>query len=285
MGALREKMIRDLTNRGRSEGTITRYVEAVVALVKYYRRSPDLITLEEVQKYQEHLIVARGLSPQTVNLYMAGIRFLYTTTLLRDWDDRAIPRVKVKRRLPILLSQNQIASLINAVTDLKYRSIIMTLYSAGLRVREATHLQAQDIQSDRMQIHVRFGKGGKERYSVLSELLLTELRRYWKQSPEIKKDWLFPGEDPTKPITTSSVRKVLKEAKERIGIEAKIQCHSLRHCFATELLEKNVNLRVIQLLLGHACLSSTERYTHLRDQRGCGVKSPLDVIAEKILRP
>lgn len=285
MGELKEKMIRDIKNRGLSDSTCQKYILGVIRLIKYWRKRPEIITLEEIQKYQFHLAEQEKLSAQTVNLYMAGIKFLYLKTLGMKWDSAVIPYMKVKRQLPIILSRPQVAELLNAVEGIKYRAILTLIYSAGLRVDEAVHVSAKDILTERHQIHVRKGKGGKERFAILSDTLLQLLRRYWKTSAECKDHYLFPGQDPTKPITPSSIRKVLTATKTKIGIHEKLKVHSLRHCFATHLLESGVDIRIIQILLGHATISSTEIYTHLRDFREAGIKSPLDAIAKKIALP
>lgn len=284
MGEIREKMIRDIKTKGRSDSTVRNYVAGAERLIRHVGKPPEQITIEEIQRFHLHLLEVEKLSAQTVNLYMAGVKFLYLETLGMKWDPRAIPHTKVLRTIPVILSPEQVAALLNAVENLKYRTLLATIYSAGLRVNEAVHLAAKDIQSARHQIHVRFGKGGKERFTILSEECLGMLRLYWKQSTECKKDFLFPGQDPTQPIDASSVRKVLTAAKIKIGLHEKIRVHSLRHCFATHLLESGVDIRVIQILLGHASISSTELYAHLRDVSKVGVKSPLDAIAGLLIR-
>lgn len=282
MGELKEKMIRDIKTKGRCESTVRNYVYGVERMIKHYGRSPELISLDEIQKFHLHLVEKEKLSAQTVNLYMAGIKFLYLETLGMNWEPKVIPHMKVPRILPVLLSRGQVALLINAVPDLKYRALLATIYSAGLRVSEALHLEAKDIQSARHQIHVRHGKGGKERYTILSDTLLLILRHYWRGTPECKKYYLFPGQDPQTPLDPSSVRKVLSNTKIALGLHEKIRVHSLRHMFATHLLESGVDIRIIQILLGHATIASTEIYAHLRDLSEAGIKSPLDTIAEKL---
>lgn len=285
MGELREKMVRDIKTKGLSDSTVRNYVLGVTRLVRHCRKAPELITLEEIQKFHLHLVDAEKLSAQTVNLYMAGVKFLYLETLGMKWDPKCIPHMKVPRTLPVILSPEQVAALINAVTDIKHRTLLAAIYSAGLRVNEAVHLTSKDILSARHQIHVRYGKGGKERFTILSEALLAMLRRYWKENPERKDVFLFPGQSPESPIDPSSVRKVLAQAKRKIGLHEKIRVHSLRHCFATHLLETGVDIRIIQILLGHATITSTEIYAQLRDVSEAGVKSPLDAIAGLLLLP
>lgn len=283
MGEIRDRMIRDLKTRGLSDNTVEGYVRGVVRLIRWIRKPPEQISLEEVQRF--HLHLTREMAPSSVNIYMAGIRFLYSVTLGRKWNHESIPAMKVPRKLPVVLSPEEVAALINSITDLKYRTILMVIYSAGLRINEALHLQARDIQSDRGVIHIREGKGGKERISILSDTLLHQLRRYWKHSPGIKEHWLFPGPDPKKPLSTCSVQAMLRKAKSKLGLPKTLRIHSLRHSFSTHLLEQGVDIRVIQLLLGHSSISSTEIYTHLRNPRAVGVKSPLDAIAGKLILP
>jgi site-specific recombinase XerD len=285
MGAMKQKMIQDMKTRGLKDSTVRNYLTGCIRLIKHCGKPPEQIDLPEIQKFHLHLIEKEKLSPQTVNLYIAGVRFLFNTTLDRKWGDQAFPHMKVPKTLPVILSPEQIAELINAVPDIKYRALLTTIYSAGLRVNEALHLEAKDIMSARHQIHVRHGKGNKERFTILSDSLLKVLRHYWVRSAECKLHFLFPGQDPTHPLSSASVRKVLSEAKTRIGIHEKIRVHSLRHAFATHLLESGTDIRVIQILLGHSTISTTELYARLRDVSKAGVKSPLDAIAGKLILP
>jgi integrase/recombinase XerD len=283
MGVLQEKMRRDLRTRGFSPSTENHYLRHMRSFVRYFGISPEKLNLDQIQQYHLHLI-ERGLSPQSVNLAMAAIRFFYLVTLSRSWKEDAIPWMKVKKQVPIVLSPQEVAKLINCVRDLKYRAIFTTIYSAGLRVGEAVRLGSQDIDSRRMLIHVRFGKGGKERYSILSPVLLEVLRRYWRESREDKSYWLFPSPEPTKPVDRTLLRQILLTSIKRSGIQKRVTIHTLRHCFATHLLENGVDIRYIQSLLGHATISSTTRYAQVRDVSKLGLKSPLDAIASKLIR-
>jgi integrase/recombinase XerD len=281
MGVLREKMRRDLQLRGLSELTAAHYLRHMTAFVRYFGVSPDKLNLKQIQEYQLHLI-NKGLAPQSVNLAMAAIRFFFVITLSRNWKPDAIARVKVRRKVPIILSPQEVANLLNASQNLKCRAMLTTIYSAGLRVNELVHLTAKDIDSRRNLIHVRFGKGSRHRYTILSAALLKLLRYYWVKNPEDKSTWLFPGKDPSKPMDRSSLNKVLVPALKRAGIKKRVTPHTLRHCFATHLLENGVDIRTIQCLLGHAVISSTTIYTQLRDVSSLGVLSPLDHIASKL---
>jgi site-specific recombinase XerD len=275
MGLLKEQMRRALMTRGLSPVTQQQYLRQVERYVIFFGKSPDLLNLEEVQKYHLHL-VEKKLAPRTINLAMAAIRFFYCVTLKRNWREDAIPWMKVGRKVPIILSPNEMRALLTSIESTKYRAILATLYSAGLRVSEALKLTAKDIDSSRMLIHVRFGKGNKERYSILSETLLFLLRAYWKENREDKSILLFPGTSAGKPIHHGLVRRALLGALKRAGIEKRITLHSLRHSFASHMLENGCDIRTIQCVLGHSTISSTTIYTHVTSLARLGVKSPLD---------
>lgn len=275
MGLLKEKMRRDLVTRGLSSATQNHYLRHVERYVVFFGKSPDLLNLEEVQKYHLYL-VQKGLAPRSVNLSMAAIRFFYLVTLKRNWKEDAIPWMKVGRKVPIILSPEEMGRLLLAIESLKYRALLATIYSAGLRISEALALTAKDIDSQRMLIHVRYGKGGKERYSILSNRLLILLRGYWKKNREDKSVLLFPGTESTKPIGRNLIRRALLTALGRSGIQKRITLHSLRHAFASHMLENGADIRTIQCLLGHSQISSTTIYTHVTSFSRLGVKSPLD---------
>jgi len=279
------KLFRDLKTRGMSLSSIKNYTLGVKRFQKWFGRDLPLASVEDIQRFHLHLLEGEGLSAQTANLYLAAVRFFYVITLDRNWNLRSFPFTKVKRTLPIILSLERVCELIQAVDDVKCRAVLMTIYSAGLRANEALHLHYTDILSDRMQIHVREAKGGKARYSVLSEVCLLELRRYWKATPENKRTFLFPASDPSQHISAKIVRDSFVRAQRRLRIEPRMRLHGLRHCFATHLIESGVDLRIVQLLLGHASISTTALYTHLRDQRSLGVRSPLDAMAQKFFKP
>lgn len=278
MGEIRDKMVSGLTTRGLSEHTVRIYVRAASELVKFYKKPPRRITIPEIQKYHLHLI-NRKLSIQTVNCYMAGIRFLYLEILGMNWNPKVFPMMKKPRRVPVLLNQEEVAKLLNAVKNLKHQTLLMVIYSAGLRISEATHLKVEDIHSNRMLIHVRHGKGRKERFTVLSPVLLEQLRRYWSRFRLATTDWLFPGKYLSKPIDPSTLRVTFSRVRYALGYHPDVCVHSLRHIFASQLLATGVDIRVIQVLLGHTSISSTMIYTHVRDTRDLNVISPLDAIA------
>lgn len=274
MTPLRQRMIRELQLQRKAPKTTDAYVAAVVGLANHYHRSPDQISLEEVRDYLLHLLTERKLATNTCNQKLAGIRFFYREVLRQEFD----LRVPMKRsgRLPEPLGRQEVTRLLGAVTNRKHRTMLMTAYAAGLRVSELVQLRVDDIRSERMLILVRSGKGDKDRYTLLSPRLLTELRSYWRQyrpSP-----WLFPGPQGNAPLTTHSPQKVFQQAKAKAGIKHGHGIHSLRHSFATHLLEAGVDLRTIQRLLGHTALSTTARYLHVTQKHLSSVNSPLELL-------
>jgi site-specific recombinase XerD len=275
MGLLKEKMRRDLLTRGLSPVTEKQYLRQVERYVIFFGKSPDLLNLEEVQKYHIHL-VERGLAPRSINLAMAAIRFFYCVTLKKDWGVDAIPWMKVGRKVPVILSPDEVRRLLTSIESTKYRAIVATMYSSGLRISEALKLSAKDIDSQRMLIHVRHGKGGKQRYSILSKALLFLLRAYWKKNREDKSILLFPGSRPEKTLEQNLVRRALLSGLKKANIEKRTTLHTIRHCFATHLLEGGCDIRIIQVLLGHSNISSTTIYSHVASLSRIGVKSPLD---------
>ncbi len=220
------------------------------------------------------MIYKHPLSYKTFNCHVSAIRFFHKYVLDLGWSAERIPYQKTGKSLPIVLSREEVLGLFDVVTNLKHRTILMVLYSAGLRISEALRLKAPDIDSQRMMIRVHEGKGRKDRYVMLSQKLLETLRRYWLlDRPE---PWLFPGQRASRPLTSSSVQRFFERARQRAGILKKATPHTLRHSFATHLLERGVNIRVIQRLLGHRSLRSTEIYTHVAETYLRDTKSPLD---------
>lgn len=274
MGRLQDRMDRELRIRGYAENTRKSYIGRMRCFVRHFMRSPDELTAEHVKQYQLFLTKDKRVSWSTFNVHVCAIRFFYREVLRVDWNVEHIPYQKRGRKLPVILSGEEVRALLDTTTNLKHRALLMTLYSAGLRTGEAIHLQLADIDSGRMMIRVDEGKGRKDRYVMLSERLLLTLRRYWREyQPAL---WLFPGQDPSRPLTRGSVDKLFARARERAGIEKRVSPHSLRHAFATHLLERGVNIRVIQRLLGHRSLRSTEIYTHVAASYVRDTKSPLD---------
>ena len=276
MGALRKQMDGDLVVRGMSVRTREAYLGAVAGLAKYYGRRPDRIGEAQVQKYLLHLIEERKLAWSSCNIVAQGLKFFYRVTLKRTEAQFVIPRARAPQKLPQILSREEIAALIGNTLNLKHRVILMTAYGAGLRLNEICHLKVTDIDSDRMTIRVEQGKGAKDRYTLLSPRLLAELRCYWLACRP--RQWLFTGRDPERPISDHTVHRIYHAAKARAGIVKEGGIHSLRHAFATHLLEAGVDIHTIQRLMGHGHISSTLRYFHLARKHLANTPSPLELL-------
>ena len=273
MTPLRRRMTDDMAIRNMAPGTKTAYVRAVKNFSLFFKRSPDRLGFEDVRTYQLHL-VSRGLQAQTINQIICALRFLYGVTLGRKDAKTELPLARRADILPAVLSPDEVARFLDAVRDLKYRAALITIYAAGLRVSETASLTVGDIDSARMVIHVRQGKGRKDRYVMLSEQLLAMLRHYWKHVRP--KDYLFPGPDPARPITVRSLQRACRAAAKIAGLDKTVTVHTLRHCFATHLLEQGVDIRVIQDLLGHRHITATSRYARVAINTIRQVCSPLD---------
>jgi len=275
MSALRKKMIRDLELRRFSVSTQKSYLAAVRGLAKYYMISPDKISEEQLLDYVHFLITKRKLSCSSLNVATAGLRFFYKETLACNAMAMAIPPRKNSRKLPEIFSYNELKRLFASTNNQKHRLMLMTAYSGGLRVGELIHLRVRDIDSERMTIRIKNGKGGKDRYTILSQRLLDELRCYWKKYR--LEDFLFPSAFRDKVLVRQSPNLAFKAAKKKAGITKKVTFHSLRHTFATNLLEAGVDIRTIQILLGHSSITTTARYLHVARKDIKAVKSPLDM--------
>lgn len=278
MGQFRDRMQRDLQIRGFSLSTQRCYLARMKALVRFFRRPPDQLTLDDIHTYQQHLTRDQKVCWASFNQSVCAIRFFYGVTLDKDWDIQRIPYQKTGRRLPVVLSCEEVTKLLQAVHNLKHRTMLMTAYAAGLRVSEVTHLHVSDIDGQRMTLRVEQGKGRQDRYVMLSHKLLVVLREYWRSYRT--RHWLFEGQKPQKPLSRSAVQKVFKKAKLKAGISKKVSVHGLRHSFATHLLESGVNIRKIQLLLGHRSLQSTQVYTHVARDYLEDTPSPLDILPD-----
>lgn len=276
MTALRRRMLADLRMRNYSPRTEKVYVSHVAQFARHHGRSPEELGHEEVRGYLRHLIEDRKVSRSAFNQAICALRFLYGVTLERPEMVARVPYAKREKRLPAILSPEEVGRLLEAVEDPKHRLVLATVYAAGLRVSEVVALRVSDIDSDRMTIQVRQGKGRKDRLVMLSPVLLEELRRYCRWARPA--DWLFPGQKPGRPLTTRTVQKACRRAVEAAGLgsERRITIHTLRHSFATHLLEGGTDLRLIQTLLGHNSLRSTAIYTHVSTHRLRSTVSPLD---------
>jgi integrase/recombinase XerD len=280
MNTLREKMLAELQLRGITPRTQTAYLREVANLENYFNKSPEELGEEEVKEYLVHLLEDRGLSSGTYKYYAAGIKFLYRTTLNREEVVEKIKYPKAKIKLPVVLDLSEVRALLSVMENLKHRAVLTITYSAGLRVSETAHLKVTDIDSKRMMVRVRQGKGGKDRYTILSKTALECLREYWRAYRP--KDWLFEGQKEGSHICYTSIRNIFVEAKERAGITKPVGPHSLRHAFATHLIEAGTSLHHVQLLLGHKSPKTTTVYLHVSKMNLAQVSSPLDSIPEEL---
>jgi len=274
MGALREKMIEEMKLRNFSHRTEQSYVSAMVGLVKHYRRSPDQLTQDEIRSYLLHL-KERGLSPSSRNVAISGMKFFYHQML--GWNDKQlfIPPRKRSWQLPEVLGHKEVERLLLAATKRRDRCLLMTAYATGLRVSELVRLKVSAIDGERMMVRVEQGKGRKDRYTILSQRLLSELRSYWKEhrSPI----WLFPNRKGGS-ISIDYAQRIYNWAKQKAQIHKGKGIHTLRHCFATHLLEAGVDLVTIKTLLGHNSLQSTQRYLQIRQPKLTATANPLDLL-------
>ena len=275
MTLLRQKLIRELELKRLQPGTIKQYVSSVAALAQFYGRSPDKISHEEVRSYLHHLIVDRKLGGDTCNGKAVAIRFFYQQVLGQQ-DFELNVRCKRPVRLPEPISRQEVYRLFEASDNLKHRLLLMTTYSAGLRVSEVVGLQPQHIHSDRMLIRIEQAKGCKDRYTLLSKALLQRLRDYWREYQPGQ--WLFPNSDKTQPMSAHSARRYYYRIKKRAGIQHGRGIHTLRHSFATHLLEAGVRLPVIQILMGHSKITTTMVYLHVTEKHLSSIESPFDLL-------
>jgi site-specific recombinase XerD len=267
-------MTEDMTVRNFSPYTQRGYLFAVARFARHFNMSPAELGPEHVREYL-NLLITRKISASYFNINVAALRFLYTVTLEREWMLTKLPFQKKPRKLPTVLSIDEVTRFLAIVPDHKMRAVLVTAYAAGLRVFEVVALRVHDIDNQRMVLRVADGKGGKERLVMLSPQLLELLRAYWK-AKRPRSEWLFPGRDPAEHISIRSVQLACQIARDAAGIGKHITMHTLRHCFATHLLEAGTDLCTIKLLLGHRSLSTTARYLHVATSTICAVPSPFD---------
>jgi site-specific recombinase XerD len=282
MTPLRRRMIDDMTIRNMSPNTQKVYIYAVAKFAAFHRRSPGELTIDDIREYRLHLI-ARGLQPTSINPIMGALRFLYGVTLGRKEMVEAIPYARKTDKLPPVLTGEEVVRFLKAIDDLKMRTLFTAIYAAGLRVSEAVALTAKDIDSARMVLVVRQGKGRRDRYVMLSEQLLAVLRTYWRRTRP--QTWLFPGLDPSRPITPRTVQRACRDAVAAARLDPSVTVHTLRHSFATHLLEQGVDIRVIQDLLGHRNIASTTRYARVAVNAIRQIQSPLERLASDLTTP
>jgi integrase/recombinase XerD len=276
MGALRDQMIRELQLRRLALNTQKAYLEAVTNLTKHFGIAPDQLSARQLQDYLLYLMSERKLRWNSVNAICSGLAFFYRHTLKRPDLGAAMPSRRNPRQLPEILSTQELQALFAAVDDLQHRVLLMTAYGGGLRVSEVIKLRPCDIDSRRMMIHVVNGKRAKDRYTLLSVRLLAELRAYWRVYRPTA--WLFPARRPEMHFNDDKARTVFNQAKAKVGIRKKGSIHLLRHCFGTHLLEAGVDLRTIQVLMGHASIATTALYLQVTRKILDATQSPLDLL-------
>lgn len=282
MTPLRTRMIEDMMIRNLSPATQRSYLNAVAKFSAYFGKSPDLLGAEDVRTYQVHL-AGKGVAWATLNQVVCAIRFFYGVTLGDDIVPERIPYARTPKSLPVILSADEVKRFLEAVSSLKCRVALTTAYSAGLRVSEVVGIRIADINSDRMIIHVRHGKGDRDRYVMLSDQLLTILRAYWKRTRP--RHFLFPGRDDMSPLQQTTLHAACRSAAKAAGFGKRITVHTLRHSFATHLLEQGADIRIIQALLGHRSLSSTARYTQVSTATIRATPSPLENLSLEVTPP
>ncbi len=276
MSLLRQRMLEALRVRNYSAATQTAYIGRVAKFAQYFGKSPEQLGPEQVRSFQVYLVDKKQCSWTMLNQTVCALRFLYMTTLGKDWSVRHIPYAKAEKKLPVVLSQREAAKLLQVVDNVKHLTMLLLAYSAGLRVSEIANIGIYDIDSDRMIVHVRHGKGRKDRIVPLSPVLLAIAREHWVI--ERPRKFLLPGKDPMRPISTLTIAKVVRNAARAAGIKKRVTPHTLRHSFATHHLEAGTDLRTLQLLMGHTSLQATGVYLHVSTERIRSAKTPLELL-------
>lgn len=277
MASLRQRMIDDLRLRNYAPKTIDVYVRSVAQFARHFGKSPEALGPEHIREYQIFLVNTKKASWPLFNIAVCALRFFYRFTLCKPWMVEHIPFPKQEKKLPVVLSQKELATFFQAVLNLKHRTVLMTMYSCGVRISEALALHLDDIDSSRMLIRVRQGKGRRDRYTILTPTLLDSLREYWKSTRP--RPWLFPGGNPQQPLTQGAMQIVVRKARKKSGLTKPVTTHTMRHCFATHLLEAGVDLRTIQLLLGHRSLNTSATYLHVAAGAVRSDGKPIDLLA------
>ena len=280
--ALRQRMLDDMALRKLSGQTQRAYIRAVERFTRFFGQSPELAAPEDLRRFQKHL-VEQGVSRTLINGIITGLRFLFEVTLDRPDALKKMQPLRVPQKLPTVLSSDEVQRLLGAAPGLKAQAALSVAYGAGLRASEVVHLKIADIDSDRMILRIEQGKGHRDRYAMLAPSLLKLLRRYYREAHAkgklLPNGWLFPGQNRIDPLSTRQLNRFVKAAVETAGIDKRVSMHTLRHSFATHLLEQKVDIRLIQVLLGHQKLENTARYSHVATRTLTEVTSPLEHLA------
>jgi site-specific recombinase XerD len=276
---LRQRMIEDMRMRKLSDKTQTGYIRAVLRLARFLGHSPDAASAEDLRRFQLHLVDV-GMSPVSINATITGLKFFFEATLGQPELGTKMRPLRVEHKLPVVLSREEVARLIGSTANLKYRTALSVAYGAGLRASEVVSLKTGDVDAERMTLRVEQGKGHKDRYAMLPTLLLERLRAWWRYAHPLgqirRGGWLFPGQNPINPLGTRQLNRAIHAAAQAAHIDKRVSMHTLRHCFATNLLEQKEDIRVIQVLLGHKKIDTTTVYTHVATEVLRGVVSPLE---------
>lgn len=276
MSTLRNKMIQQMQLKGYSERTIATYIQSIISISSHFKIAPDLLTVEQIRAFIHFNLQEKKLSKAWMNQTISALKILFCQVLKRNWNPIDIPRPRREKKLPVVFSKEEVSQLINATSNTKHKALLMLTYSSGLRLGEVCGLKVTDIDSKRMLVRVVQAKGNKDRYTILSPVTLDLLRVYWKKyNPTV---WLFENKF-SQPVPDRTAQHMFKNALRKSGIKKKIGIHSLRHSFATHLLEQGVSLPIIQQLLGHSSLRTTSVYLHVQQYSIYAVKSPLDSLS------
>jgi site-specific recombinase XerD len=280
-------MIEDMQLRNLGAETQRAYLHYITGLARFYQTSPEHLGLEEIREYQLYMLNERGYSPESVNIIVSAAKFLYNVTLETPWPEGVLPRARVPQKLPIVLSATETDEFFQHVATIRYRAALMTAYGAGLRISEVVSLRVGDIDSQRMLIRVEQGKAKKDRYAMLSPRLLEVLRCWWRsrypagqRSQTAPQDWLFPGFRKGCHMKAESLQTACREAARAAGIGKRVTVHTLRHSFATHMLENGTDIRLIQALLGHTQIDTTARYAAVSPNAIAAARSPLDRLGQ-----
>lgn len=282
MTPMRQRMLDELRRRNYSEKTVTLYVAAVARFAAHFKQCPSTLGADAIRSWQMHLRDRLKLAWATYNVHVCALRFFYVVVLGRTAVVADIPYARRPKKLPVVLAQSEVVALLEAVPKARDRVILTVAYSAGLRVSEVCALQVNDVDTARMMLHIRSGKGQKDRLVPLAQRLVPLLRAWWLVFRP--RPWLFPGEDPAAPVHPRTVQRAISQAVQATGLAKRATPHTLRHSFATHLLETGIDIRTVQALLGHARLSTTQVYNHVARRVVRATHSPLDSLPDSIVR-